>query len=196
MRGYYLLILTFLAIFTLNSAPVLLPVTPIIQKKDFCGEASVAMILTLYGKPVSQDYVHDSLFGLSHTQRGAYSTEMVSSLRRAGYSIVTESHYPLNTREYLPEATRTRLIQLFKKSIDEAQPVIYGWYPQREIITTFYGHFSVIVGYDESGFYIIDPRIEHIIFYTYEDFSRYLLLPTLDFKQWGYFFLILGRDKS
>lgn len=179
-----------------SAAPVLLPVTPIVQKKDYCGEASVAMILTLYGKPVTQDFVHDSIFRLSRTQRGAYSTEIVSSLRNAGYIISTESEYALRERILLPDAVAERLVLLFKKSIDDATPVIFGWYPKKEIDTTFFGHFSVIVGYDEKGFYVIDPRIDQILYYSYDIFVRYLPLPTLDFKQWGYFYLIINRTKK
>lgn len=195
MKRYVGIVVCYTLALLVNAAPVLLPVTPIVQKKDYCGEASVAMILTFFGKPLSQDYVHDTIFGLSHTQRGAYSTEIISSLQRAGYSIRTEAHYALKERSALPESVSTRLIQIFKRSLDAAEPVIYGWYPKKEIDTTFYGHFSVIIGYDEDGFFVIDPRVDQVLFYSYDMFSRYLLLPTLDFKQWGYFYVIISRKR-
>jgi len=178
-----------------EAAVVLLPVNPIIQKTDFCGEASVAMILTYYGTPISQDDVHTRIFKLPANGRGAYSTEIVSKLKTAGYALTVENDYPLSDRNTMPQSTVTRLLAIVRKAIDAQQPVLFGWYPKKEIENDFFGHFSVITGYDDAGLFIIDPRYSDLIYMKDSQMQHYLPLPTLDFSRWGFYLVIIQRSK-
>jgi tetratricopeptide (TPR) repeat protein len=104
---------------------------PFIQQEAYyCGPASLAMILESNKRPVHMDTLVSQM--ITPEQRGAFSTDIISAVRRQGM-------IPIRIND----------LNSLLKEIAMGQPVLvfqnlgFRWYPQ--------WHYAVALGYDLSG---------------------------------------------
>ena len=188
------IVVTFLLFINASyGATFFLPLPQIKQKPDFCGEASLSMILKYYGKNFSQDYIHNTFFNLKKIKRGAYSNEIIHALKKNGYKMELKNDFTFKTRDIAIKNAK-KIIPKLKKFIKNGYPVFFGWYPKQKITRKFLGHFSIIIGYNKNAFFILDPRYKkHILLMKYNDFCNYFPMPDINFKKWGIFYFVIER---
>ncbi len=193
MQKKLILILYFLILISnIFSLSLFLDYNPIKQKKDFCGETVVAIMLEKIGEKYNQDYVHNKIFDLKKVKRGAYSLEILRKLKEKGYNIEYRYNYGYKSRAILSNNLYKKNINLIKSYLNDGYPVFFNWYPEKKIDRTFQGHFSLIVGYSKNKLYIYDPRWNNkIIMVSLRKFKKYFLAPTLTFNKWGFFYFII-----
>ena len=193
------LFLFFLVIFFLNnifSSITLLSIKHLKQKKDFCGEASVAIMLNQLGYSYSQGFVHRSIFDLKNVERGAYSLEIISKLKNKGYLIEGDYNYGFNSSRGLSHENYKIIVKNIKNFIDKGYPVFFNWYIKDKAENKNKPHFSLLIGYtDKNEFLIYDPRWKDKIFkIKIQKLEKLFLIPTVDKKKWGYcYFIIKGK---
>jgi len=175
---------------------ILIPIDPIKQKRDFCGEASVAIMLNHIGYDYSQEYVHNSLFGLKNIDRGAYSIEIFENLKNKGYIIRGNYNYSFNTSSGLKQDYFMKIIKKIKRFLDRGYPVFINWFVLDKKENKHKPHFSLIIGYTKKDKLLIyDPRWNYkILKIKISKFKEQFLIPTVDNSKWGYcYFIIEGK---
>lgn len=105
------------------------------QREDYCGPASLAMVLRYWGEAVDQDRIGADLYLPS--AKGTLNLELEFYARRRGL------------RAESSEGTLAGL----KTEIDEGRPVIV--FQDQGIGPLAFPHFLVVIGYDETRELII-----------------------------------------
>lgn len=111
-----------------------------------CGPASIKMILNYFGENVTTDQVFD----LTGAGKGLISiSQMKTGISKLGY-----------TAQYVP----TGSVELLKGYIDKGIPVIvlvhYGSLNSTQDKNFKGGHFFVVVGYRDDGYFVNDPNFK------------------------------------
>lgn len=115
------------------------------QKRDFCGEACVAMALRKHGKKADQDFVFDQA-KLSPTEgRGCWTRELAVAVKAVGFDVGKVWH------KVSPEKANADLSVLFRQIHADLQrgytSLVCMHYDDRPDTTE---HFRLIVGYDAT----------------------------------------------
>lgn len=97
------------------------------QKARYCGPASLAMMLSWAGEPVTQDAVAPQVF--TPSRDGSFKADLLSAARRRGYLAVPVHGVP----DLLAELADRRPVLVFQNRG-------LSWYPR--------WHFAVAIGYD------------------------------------------------
>jgi len=113
------------------------------ETRDDCGPCSVAMILNYFGENVTTNDVFD------RTEAGQ-GLITIAQLQKAIKSFNYECQY----------ITNSELLEL-EKNIEKGIPVIclvhYGSFNSRQDKNYNGGHFFVVVGYRDDGYFVNDP---------------------------------------
>ena len=99
----------------------------ILQKKNHCGPATLAMNLNWYGKNITADEISYDLY--RSDKEGSFKTDMIYSARKNGYIAVKIK----NLSDILKEVANNRPVIVF-------QNLGFDWYPL--------WHYALVVGYD------------------------------------------------
>lgn len=97
------------------------------QQDNYCGPASLAMVLSWAGEPVAQEEVAPQVF--TPDREGAFAADVLAAARRRGYLAVPVT----GLRELLAEVAGDRPVLVL-------QNLGLDWIPR--------WHFAVVVGYD------------------------------------------------
>ncbi len=161
------------------------------QKYDYCGEASLAVMLSARGRTVTQDQAHD-LLGLKGVKRGAYSGEILGGLRQSGYKVDAFSSFKYKGRAEAAAQGR-KVVRRIKKEVEKGRLVFMGWYPWPSV-TTRTGHFSLAAGVYPGGLIVADPRYGgRLLFIDDNAMAEALPLRSADSGLWGFFYFTLGE---
>lgn len=130
---------------------VMLPITPVVQKDNYCVPASIEMILKLFGKHETQDEIAKHTFdGI-----GSKLSKTVEYVESIGY----KSRFFVGT------------VDMYKKFIDANVPILLS------VDIDHVSHVQLLVGYNDQlqVLYIQDPNFAERILVTYEEFAKQYL---------------------
>lgn len=135
------------------------------RSNNDCGPASIAMVLNYYGEKLTTDAVHvlteagGGLIGFS---------QLLTAIRALGYQ-----------GERLARQTPEVIKQYIDKDIPVIALVKYGSLESTQDKKFKGGHFFVVVGYREDGYFVNDPNFKDDLrshgdhhFFTKEEFER------------------------
>ncbi len=127
----------------------MIPIKPIRQKPSWCGPACLGMILTHYGKAVSQSVLaKDARTTLA---QGTLPTSLVQAARKHGFI----AHYEEGTFDSLH-----RLV------VKQGIPVMVDWWSADD------GHYSVCVHLTKKNIWLADPEVGQIRKLEWKTFYR------------------------
>jgi hypothetical protein len=124
----------------------------VLQKPDFCGEASAAMYLSKLGESMDQDYVFDRSAVDPSEGRGSDAAELAAALIGIGFE-VGDVWMPLEREEQLEEQ--------FRAMHDDLLHGIPSIVCMRTSARDEDEHFRLVLGYD--------PRDDSVIFHEPAD---------------------------
>lgn len=135
------------------------------QKPEFCGPASLAMVLDFWGRHLTQEEIAPQVY--SPTVHGSLTLDVENYARKQGFW----------THSY-----RGNLKDL-KKDLDRGFPVIV--FENRGFDSLPINHYSVIIGYsDDSGGVVMNSAEDRNYFMPYPLFLR-------NWKKGGYWTLLI-----
>ena len=127
------------------------------QETNWCGPASLTMVLNYWGDPVNQSEVGSAV---DPEHDGTDPLDMISFLRSRGYVVY---EFDRNSLEY-----RSSAMDELKIWVCQDYPVVvlqWMWFPRSV------GHYRVVVGYDTENIHITDPVGSSIAF-SIENFQQ------------------------
>ncbi|WP_028400257.1 tetratricopeptide repeat protein [Ectobacillus panaciterrae] len=144
---------------------VMLPLTPVLQKDNYCVPASMEMILKGFGHALTQDEISVHIFD----KNGSRLSKTIAYAESLGYSC----RYFRGT------------IESYKKLIDSGIPILLSVDFEQA------AHVQIIIGYDDrlQSLYIQDPNFLEPMIITYEDFykqhlnTNYLSIAAVPFNR-------------
>lgn len=120
------------------------------QETNWCGPASLTMVLNYWGDPVNQSEIGSAV---DPEHDGTATWDMISFLGSKGYVVYD---FDRNSLKY-----RSSAIDELKTWVSQDYPIVveqWQWFPESV------GHYRVVVGYDTEKIYLIDPFGSSITF--------------------------------
>jgi ABC-type bacteriocin/lantibiotic exporter with double-glycine peptidase domain len=127
----------------------MLDVKPIKQSENFCGPASLKMVLSYYGVDRSEGYL--ARLAKASKVYGTKSENIVATAEKFGFGSYFKDNSSLDELEELVEKDKI--------------PVIFNWFCEYG-----YGHYSVATGVKKKNLYYVEPLFGSIEKMPKEDF--------------------------
>ncbi len=122
------------------------------QEKNWCGPASLTMVLNYWGDPINQDEIGSAV---DPEHEGTHFQALISFLESRGYSTYDFDRHSL---EY-----RSSVMDELKTWVSHDYPVVVS---QWTYFSGKSGHYRVVVGYDAESVFVKDPNSGSIAFST------------------------------
>ncbi len=139
----------------------------VLQKPDFCGEASAEMFLRKLGENMDQDYVFDRSGADPSEGRGIYAAELATALEKIGFN-VGDVWNPLEDEEELEE----QFAALHRDLVNQIPSIVCMHFSKEDDDE----HFRLVLGYD--------AREDAVIYHESSDpEGSYLRMPRDEFME-------------
>jgi hypothetical protein len=162
----------------LYSSALILGVPHVVEKEDFCGEASAEMVLRKLGENMDQDYVFDRA-GVDPVEgRGLDATELATSLARIGFE---------PGRIWSPVETDAEMDAEFAALHGDLVSGVPSIVLMRASADNATEHFHLVLGYDGQADEIIyhDPSLQDGAYLRMSRGDFLDLWPIQGRYQWG-----------
>ncbi len=127
----------------------MLPVKPYQQTADFCGVASLKMVLDYFGVKINEPELIK--FTGATAQKGTSAKGIKKAARKLGFLVRIKDRADLADIKYW---------------LDKKIPPIVAWFSEDD------GHYSVVAGLDKKFIYLQDPEIAACRKMERKDFKR------------------------
>lgn len=131
----------------------MLAVKPLRQKPNFCGVASLKMVLEYFGLKIGEGKLI-KLTG-ANAKKGTLAEDIKKAAQTLGFSFFKKDNADFDDIKFYLDKKIPPIVDWFS---------LYGGHSE--------GHYSVVVGLDKNYIYLQDPEIAGIRKMTRKDFLR------------------------